>query len=400
MTRSSVGKALLALFTLALPGCGETLETSYGHVRGKSINGTGALAAMFRARGCEVRTALRRTDKLSEWADVIVRFAPFPGPPERDEARWYGHWLDNHPDRALVYIPRDYDADKDYWSRVLDDLPQNTSAERRARIERERDHPLRFLELPPTRPKEIADATDWFGVNPAPNPPAPCKSLDGPWADGIDPAKAAVVEHETLKVDAETVLLGCGPKKAIAMEWTRYNDSRVLVIANGSFLLNAALLNPARRPLAEKVVEWAAEEPLHVAFVEGLFGEGDEDGSLSIFSIIARVTSIRWVMIQMLVLGLAACLWRAPRLGRARSEPASDADRPVAHAEALGALMARLRRVAEAQAILDAYRRWRYPSRFGTQPSLPTGRSASAFKRPPTASAKSTETSEIEFLDP
>src|SRR5262245_53453702 len=105
MTRSAVQCALLTLLALALAGCGETLDTSYGHVRGKSINGTGALADMFRARGCEVRVALKRTAKVGEWADVIVRFAPISGPPERNEARWYGHWLDNHADRALVYIP-------------------------------------------------------------------------------------------------------------------------------------------------------------------------------------------------------------------------------------------------------------------------------------------------------
>lgn len=399
MTQPGLRRALLALVAVALSGCSETLDTSYGHIRGKSINGTGALADMFRARGCEVRTALRRTDELSEWADVIVRFAPYPGPPSRDEARWYSRWLDDNPDRALIYVPRDYDATKEYWSNVLENLPANTSENLRKQIKRERDRPERWLELTPKRPKDVADATDWFAVNPATTPPAPCKTLDGPWAQGIDAKKAAVIVHETLKVDAETVLLGCGPKQAIAMDWTRYNDSRVLVIANASFLLNAALLNAARRPLAEKVVEWAAEEPLHIAFAESAFGEDEEAASPSIFSIFERVMSIRWVMIQMLVLGLAACLWRAPRLGRARSEPPSDADRPAAHAEALGALMARLRKTSDARAILDAYRRWRYPSRFGTQPAAPSGRSASAFKKRSTANPESRENPEIEFLD-
>lgn len=400
MTRPHVRMALLAATIAALSGCSKSLDTSYGHNRGKSINGTGAFAEMLRAQGCEVRTALRRTEELGEWADVIVRFAPYPGPPARDEARWYGDWLDENPDRALVYVVRDYDAAKDYWSKVLEDLPKTAKEEDRKRIERSRERSQkRWLDLPPRRPKEVANATDWFAVNPATDPAAPCKTLDGPWAKGIDPAKASVMARETLKIDAETVLLGCGPKKAIAMEWTRYNDSRVLVIANGSFLLNAALLNPARRGLAEKVVEWAAPDPVNVAFAEGSFGEDEEAASPSIFSILGRIVSIRWVMIQMLILGLAACLWRAPRLGRPRSDPPSDADRPAAHAEALGALMVRLRHAADARAILDAYRRWRYPSRFGTEPAATRGRSATALKKPSSALSKSRETSEIKFLD-
>ena len=32
------------------------------------------------------------------------------------------------------------------------------------------------------------------------------------------------------------------------------------MIANGSFLLNEAVVNPARRPLAERVIEWVADD--------------------------------------------------------------------------------------------------------------------------------------------
>ena len=63
---------------------------------------------------------------------------------------------------------------------------------------------------------------------------------------------------------------------------------------------------------------------------------------------------------QLLVLGLAACLARAPRLGRPRPEPPSGEDRPVAHPEALGALLARTGAGRDARP-LDAYRRWRQP---------------------------------------
>ena len=62
---------------------------------------------------------------------------------------------------------------------------------------------------------------------------------------------------------------------------------------------------------------------------------------------------------QLFLLGLAGCLARAPRLGRARPEEPSGADRPVAHPEALGILLARTGQAREARAILESYRKWR-----------------------------------------
>ncbi len=105
----------------------------------------------------------------------------------------------------------------------------------------------------PGKPKETATPEDWFAVTAASDPPAVCKTLGGPWAEGLDPDRAALTRHETLKVESETVLLE-GDKLPLAIEWTVVNGGTVLVVANGAFLLNAALLNPARRPLAERVV--------------------------------------------------------------------------------------------------------------------------------------------------
>src|SRR5262245_38549861 len=88
-------------------------------------------------------------------------------------------------------------------------------------------------------------------------------------------------------------------------------------------------------------VRWVGDEPLHVAFVEGrhlLSGPAVEP---SVFSLLT-IRPFGWVVAQLLVLGLVACLARAPRLGRPRPEPSSGEDRPAAHPEALGALLARI----------------------------------------------------------
>ena len=66
-------------------------------------------------------------------------------------------------------------------------------------------------------------------------------------------------------------------EEVLALEWEVDRGSRVLAIANGSFLLNLPLVNPARRPLAGRVAEWIGAEPRRVAFVEGplLLGESE-----------------------------------------------------------------------------------------------------------------------------
>jgi hypothetical protein len=349
---------------MALSGCAQGLDTTYGHRQGASLNGTGVVATMFREAGHDVRTAVALSQELDDWADVIVRFGPRPGPPARDEADWYHNWLRHGRGRRLIYVPRDYDAEADYWSAVLDQLPKEAPGEQKERARTLRDRARSWPDDLPGPAKDVASPEDWFAVViPRPNAATVCKTLGGPWAGGIDPAKAAIWRHQTLKVEAETVLLS-GDDRPLAIQWGRSDGGRVLVLASGTFLLNAALANPARRPLAQRVVDWLdddegegnGQESRNVAFVEGKLGE--RPGPRSIFALL-RVPPFGWVTAQFLALGLAACLARACRLGRARPEPPSGVECPAAHPEALGALLARLGRPEHARALLDAYRQWR-----------------------------------------
>ena len=89
-----------------------------------------------------------------------------------------------------------------------------------------------------------------------------------------------------------------------------------------------------------------------------LDGDG---GTPTLWDLLRRLPSLRWVAIQVGLAALLAALARAPRLGRPRPDPPSGADRPAEHALALGALLARAGRCREAHELLDRYRRWRYP---------------------------------------
>jgi hypothetical protein len=334
-------------------------ETGYGSSRGASLNGTGAFAGLIHRQGHEVRTALRLSDDLAQWADVIVRFASIPGPPDKVEASWYTQWLDDRPERALVYVVRDYDAQAEYWNLVLNRPSGELDTERRKRAEWNRDETRNWVADLPSKAAKPADAAAWFAVGPAVNPPSMCKTLGGSWGVGIDAIGAALTLHEPLMPRGKHVLLR-GDDKVLAMEWSVGDGSRVLAVANGSFLLNLPLVNPARRPLAVRVVQWIGNEPRRVAFVDGPSVVGGPQAPPSFWDLIGGIPSFRWVAFHLGVVGLFACLARAPQLGRPRPEPPSDASRPAAHAEALGALLARTRATNFAHELLRNYRRWRH----------------------------------------
>ncbi len=90
---------------------------------------------MLRDQANEVRTAIRLTDELAEWSEGIVRFAPFPGPPARDEANWYRDWLGADVDRWLIYVVRDFDATHEYWVDSLAQIPASADPDHRSEAE-------------------------------------------------------------------------------------------------------------------------------------------------------------------------------------------------------------------------------------------------------------------------
>jgi hypothetical protein len=74
------------------------------------------------------------------------------------------------------------------------------------------------------------------------------------------------------------------------------------------------------------------------------------------------------VGVHVLLLLLFGVLVKAPILGRPRPATTTDAERPSAHAEALGYLLARTRDEATARAHLKSYRRWRQASAANPNP--------------------------------
>src|SRR3954468_16686270 len=190
-------QAALCAALASLAGCSAGVETGYGRSRTTSVNGTAALAELFRGRGHQVRAAVRLSDELAEWADVVVRFAPYPGPPQKEEAHWYDEWLNAPPGRRVVYVAREYDARADYWRAALEGLPKDAPERVRERIREAIDAAGKWQNGLPSKPKEVATPEDWFAVKAGKTPGVvECKSLGGPWAVGVNAGEAKLVRRE------------------------------------------------------------------------------------------------------------------------------------------------------------------------------------------------------------
>jgi hypothetical protein len=354
-----VSGALLAASSLALSGCGSGPDTEYGASQGASLNGTSVFAAMLARRGHKVRTAVRLTDALEDWAEGIVRFAPYPGPPARDEAAWYRAWLVSDPNHWLIYVVRDFDTRAEYWQDVRDGVAAGAQPARRAEAEDEREAASDWVGRLPSKARSAADPVTWFKVGAPVYPPRACTSLGGSWAATVDAERAALPLHEPLEGRGARVLTD-GEDRTLVLDKSSPGEGRVLAIANGSFLLNEGLVQAARRPLALRVLDWAGPAPRRVALVEGSFVLAGEESVPGLWDLLKRLPVLRWIAVQVGLAALLASLARAPRLGRPRSDPPSGADRPVAHAEALGTLLAQSGDAEEAQAILQQYLHWRH----------------------------------------
>jgi hypothetical protein len=374
--------ALLVSLSLSTTGCGSgiDIDTTYGRTRGRSINGTGTLAEILRGRGHEVRAAIRTSETLADWADVIVRFSPQPGPIDRQEGAWLTNWLNARPLRRLVYVPRDFDAEPEFWEAMLAAQPKGTDPTTIRSIEAKRSNSKTWSTSLPSKTKTPADPAIWFEFEPKAKT-LTCKKLEGPWSEGVDGAAAAITRHEVFKVSGGEEIFLSGDQSPLAIGWTYANDSRVLVVANASFLLNASLLNHARRPLAIRVVDWLGSKPTHVAFLEGrrvavsASDAEDEEAASSQFHLLG-VAPFGWLAAHLVVFLLLFAFSFAVRLGRPIPEPPSGVERPSAHPEALGALLAKTRRADAARFLLESYRRWRHHSSLAgrTAPTPPPPR--------------------------
>jgi hypothetical protein len=387
---AGIGVALLLIVVGTLLGSrrDEQLPTAYGRRRGsdagRSVNGTAVLADMFKDAGHRVTTLNRLSPRVEKY-DVIVWFPNDFKPPTAEQREYLEQWLKTGFGRTVVYVGRDYNAEIDYWQRVLQEAPPELAsdslrrqAEARAAWEAERS------QMPE---KEYAR---WFTTR-RDGKPLPYGQLGGPWASDLGTSKAdfhlegrldlpiqsdmppvttgaTAAETEALRRQLEPpegieVLLSVNGEPFVFRltddEW-QDAEGQVLVVANGSFHLNYPLVNHEHRKLAGKLIDECGDNQ-RVAFIESGRGgpaivkKETKSGGSSALEML-KVWPLNAILLHVIVLGIVLCLARSLIFGRPRELPTESNTDFGQHVEALGKLLARTKDRNYAQSRLQQYR--------------------------------------------
>ena len=334
---------ILGLFFLMTGGCRQDVQGVYGQCKGSSwssVNGTGVLGKMFENAGHTVFSWRMLSPRLRQRADCIVWFANDFGPPSQRVCDWLGSWLGEEPDRTLIYVGRDFDAALWYWEEVLPNAPPDQKEE----IRRRRDEAKKGF-LADLRAITTAEECQWFTITKGQHREVRSLQGDAKWLEGVDASKLEIeLNHRLVPSRRARVLLESEGDVLISSE--PFRQSRLIVVANGSFLLNLPLVNHEHRKLAGQLIDEVGSPGQTVVFLESYPGgppifdadpKGGPPSGLAIFN----VWPTNWILLHLAAVGILFCFFRFPIFGPARDpepEGLSDFGR---HIEALGELLER-----------------------------------------------------------
>jgi hypothetical protein len=330
----------LLLGGVSLSGCGLTeLPTYYGRqqitLMDASVNGTDVLAGMLEAAGHEVIERRSLITSAMQSIDAIVWFPNDHQAPGEEVCEWLDGWLDAGPGRTLVYVGRHFDAEPIYWDKTAPLAPEADQTEYRARAVGSR--------IRTNLSDSKASECPWFKLELI--EPVDATELSGAWSQGIDPAKCEIPLRTQLspKRDCAT-LLASGKNTIVTRVSAEDAVGELLLVTNGSFLLNLPLVNPQHRLLAGKLVELLAPAK-RIVFLSSNPGGPPIDPPAEDMSLwrIFKAWPLSIILLHFAALGIMFCFARWPIFGRPRAKPIEVATDFGEHVEAVGKLLARTR---------------------------------------------------------
>ncbi|WP_425614545.1 DUF4350 domain-containing protein [Anatilimnocola sp. NA78] len=363
-----VGLVILIFFVVWLMRGSEQLHTEYGRRTGTesrtSVNGTLVLSEMFRKAGHSVTSLDKLSPRLRKY-QTIVWFPDDFNVPTEEQRQFLENWLSEGSGRTVIYVGRDYDAATAYWTRVQPLAPPAQASEVRRQLAEAKS---KFATSRAKLPK--GKSADWFVVREG--APHRITKLEGPWAEDIDAKAAEIIVSSHLDVptkkdgakssslpdEFEVFLKGDGDPiitRVTQPSDLSWGDGQIIIVNNGSMLLNYPLINREHRKLAGRLI--AECDPAgDVAFIES--GEG---GPAVEHRQIAKASS-EWpfpmnsIVFHMVMLAIVYCLAKSAIFGRARKLPADSPSDFGKHITALGKLMQRTKDQSYAYARLQQYR--------------------------------------------
>lgn len=298
----------------------------------KSVNGTSLLADIFRQRGKTVRRGVSISPVLRRY-DVVVWFPDTTNAPTQKEVDALEKWLTETSGRTLVYVGRFYDAELDFWNQIESQIDTEKREEylrklAEARVGKIRESVgSRFFSPFTFWDSNKIDDCDWFSIKPIAQ--TTFNQLTGPLANSIDAGKVNIPLTSQLVIDDPInqrvdVLLSADEiplVSSIEFDAGRYpfSSSQIVMVNDGSFLLNFGLVNPEHRKLAGRLIDQIGDFS-NVLFLES--GPGpcpvrERVEQHRPWSWIAE-PPIRYVVPHVLFWGVLFCFAMYPILGRPR----------------------------------------------------------------------------------
>lgn len=342
----------LVLILCLCAGCKEPLRTEYGDpsARGtQSVNGTSVFAELMRRAGHKVSSTYRLTPRVRKRAGVIVWAPDDFGPPKDDVRRWFEHWLDDNYGHTLIYVGRDYDAAITYWSTVLPTLDPKSEEAREMRIDLASARAKQAVKRQDAitkqkgRVERFDDYEPWFTLDHTAKSQR-VTQVDGEerWTGGFDVNKAELELNTQLDPDFDAEVLletAAGEPLVTTMPW---NSGKLILVANGSFLLNMPLVNHEHRKLGGQLIDELGNSPREVVFLasdESGPTVSDTDEAMRSGLEILTIPPFNLILLHLSIVGIIFAFARWPIFGVARpwnDEHVGDFGRHVA---ALGRLL-------------------------------------------------------------
>ena len=325
------------LVVLLLSGCSSDLDTAYGQRQGfgasKSVNGTAVLSELFQQAGHRVFSWSVLSPCLETQADCIVWFPNDFEPPTKEVRKWLEKWLGARAGRTLIYVGRDFDAARWYWKRVLPSAPPEQKTLLQERLtEAEQAFEFRRQSKSKTEKAEKPKRGEWFAIDDRAKP-RQVHTLDAGsiWRRGIDASRLEIELNSRMILPKWTKTLLASNSDAIVGR-EEIGKGQLILVANGSFLLNLPLVNHEHRKLAGKLIDMVGPAGKTVVFLESYAGgplirdadpAANDSSGLEIFN----SWPTNWILLHLAVLGIVFCFSRWPIFGLAHEKPSvSEAD--------------------------------------------------------------------------
>ncbi len=329
----------------------QELSTEYGKIAGieggVSINGTSVFADMFANRGFRVKRRSKISPRINRY-QTLVWVPDSTSCPDPEVTDAINQWIDSDYNRTFIYVGRDYEAMSDYLRDVFEKAPTSEKEELLRRLaESDLEHDTGWTDY--FWWKDDLPSCDWFDrVEGSRTKTSKLRgSMTELVSDSVEIELSDMLEPTEDEGSWVSEPLVVSDKKEFVFELTRpwgdRSDGRIIVVSNGSFLLNYALVDSENRKLAGNLID-LCDPTGDVMFLEsgpgGIDVSDSDTNNHNSWSWISQAPLCH-IVPHFLMWGILFCFVYFPSFGRPKYLERESTSTFRNHINALGKMMGR-----------------------------------------------------------